>query len=373
MRAGLLALGLGTFAVGTDSFVLVGMLPQVAGSLHVSVPAGGQVIIAYALAHALLSPAVVAALRWPSRPVLLTGLGLLVLGNLLTGLAPGFGAVVACRILAALGGALFLPICTVTAVSTAPPPLRGRALTVVRGGSAAAAALGIPLGVVLARLADWRLAMYFVAGVGLLATLAIARYTPGIPATAPIHPARGLAPLADPRIGRSLLMTTLLFCGLFTPYSYASGLFHRGAPLALVLACWGAGALAGLLTSARLTDVLGSRRLIHLAALLSLTALALTPWSADRLPLALATALAWGFAATVPLIPIQHRLIAYNPAAAPFSILLTSTATYLGLALSATTGALLLTFASTHYLGPTAAALILLALALDHPLRASPA
>ncbi|MER5640334.1 MFS transporter [Kitasatospora sp. NPDC002227] len=370
MRAGLLALGLGTFAVGTDSFVLAGMLPQVARSLHVGIPVAGQAVIAYALVHALLSPAVVAALRWPSKPVMLTGLALLVLGNLLTALAPGFGLVVACRILAAVGGAVFLPIGTITAVSTVPPDRRGLALTTIRGGSTAAAALGIPVGVAFATLADWRLAMYLTASLGALAAAGVALLTPGIPAAPPIHPARGLSPLRDWRIGHTLLMATVLFCGLLTPYTYAAaGLFSPGLPLALLLSTWGTAALAGTLLSTRLTDRLGSRRLIRLASLTALATLTLTPLSAHHLPLALATTLAWGFAGAVLTVPIQHRLITYKPAAAPFSILLTSTTSYLALALAATLGALLLTFTTPTTLCLTAATLIACALALDSPRR----
>ncbi|WP_441245309.1 MFS transporter [Kitasatospora sp. McL0602] len=368
-RAGLLALALGTFAVGTDSFLLAGMLPQMAAALHVSIPVGGQVIIAYALAHALLSPAVVAALRWPSKPVMLAGLSLLVLGNVLTGLAPDFGLVVACRILAALGGAVFLPICTVTAVSTVPPHRRGFALSTVRGGSTAAAALGIPTGVAFATLADWRLAMYFVAALGALAAVCVALLTPGLPATAPIRPSRGLAPLADSRIGLTLLMTALVFCGLFTPYSYAAQLFHDGTGtdggrLALLLGAWGAAALTGALTSARLTDRLGARRVIRGCGLIGLINLALTPWSADRPLTALLAAVVWGYCGWVLIVPIQHRLIGFNPAAAPFSILLTSTACYTGLALSGAVGALLMTWTDARYLGPVAAAIMLIGLAV---------
>ena len=54
----LIVLAAGMFAVGTDSFVVAGILPQVAASLGVSIPLAGQMVTLYALSYAILSPTV---------------------------------------------------------------------------------------------------------------------------------------------------------------------------------------------------------------------------------------------------------------------------------------------------------------------------
>jgi MFS transporter, DHA1 family, inner membrane transport protein len=208
-----------TFAVGVDSFVMAGILPRLAASLRVSVATAGQLVTAYALAYAVLTP-VMATLTasWPRRRVLLTGLGVFVAGNAVPTLLPWFGVVLAGRVVAGLGGAMITPVALATAAAIAPPGRQGRALSVVVAGLSAATALGAPAGTALAGVGGWRLSMAFVAGLGLVALAAVATFTPvtaspTAAATSGVVGAAGLAlvgPAGLGPCGAALLVAALL-------------------------------------------------------------------------------------------------------------------------------------------------------------------
>src|SRR4029453_17794735 len=109
----LLVLASGMFAIGTDSFVVAGVLDQVSGSLGVPVALAGQMVTLYALSYALLSPVIATvAATWPRKRLLLTGLMIFVIGNVIPAVAPSIGLVLASRVIAGLGAAMFSPTAT---------------------------------------------------------------------------------------------------------------------------------------------------------------------------------------------------------------------------------------------------------------------
>ncbi|HYF21405.1 MAG TPA: MFS transporter, partial [Ramlibacter sp.] len=267
----LLLLAAGMFAIGTDSFVVAGVLPQVAASLGVSVTLAGQMITVYALSYALLSPVVAAAAAgWPRKRLLLAGMAVFIAGNVLSAAAPSIEVLFASRFLAGLGAAMFSPTATAAAASLVPPGQRGRALAVVVAGLAGATALGAPIGTFIGGWLDWRATMWFVAAVGVVAGLGLAWRLPAIPIAPAVNLATRLKPLADARVLLTLATTGLAFGGLFIVYSYIGLGFERatgGDPrvLAGLLLLWGIAATAGNLVAGRLTDRFGSRPIINAA------------------------------------------------------------------------------------------------------------
>src|ERR1700744_2065019 len=104
----LLVLALGMFALGTDSFVVAGVLPEISRHFHISIGAAGQMTTAYAITYALLAPLIAAvAAHIPRKAMLLTGLSIFVVANLITAESPSFGIAIASRILAGTGAAMF--------------------------------------------------------------------------------------------------------------------------------------------------------------------------------------------------------------------------------------------------------------------------
>ena len=130
-----IVLATGTFAVGTDAFVVTGFLPKMARTLDVSPQAAGQSVTVFAVAYAVLSP-VLATLtaRVPRRVLLVCALVVLGLANIGSALAPSYGVLVATRVLAAFGAASYTPNAGAAAAALVQPAQRARALAIVLGG-----------------------------------------------------------------------------------------------------------------------------------------------------------------------------------------------------------------------------------------------
>lgn len=150
-----LVLALGTFAVGTDAFIVSAFLPEMARELGVTTAMAGQSVTIFALAYALLAP-VIATLTatLPRRRLLMAALFFLGLANIGSALAPSLGVLIATRIAAAAAAATYTPNAGAVAAQLVGPEQRARALAIVIGGLSISTALGVPLGHVASTLFD---------------------------------------------------------------------------------------------------------------------------------------------------------------------------------------------------------------------------
>jgi predicted MFS family arabinose efflux permease len=365
----LAVLAICTFAVGVDGFVIAGILPGIAASTGVRIATAGQLVTAYALAYAVLTP-VMATLTaaWDRRRVLLTGLAVFVAGNAAPVALPWFGPLLAGRVVAGLGGAMITPVALAIAAAIAPERQRGRALAVVMAGLSAATALGAPAGTVLGAAGGWRLTLGFVALLGVVAAVGVAV---SMPATAP-PPRLGLrerlAPVADRRVALTLATALCAFAGLYTVYTYVGAVFDRasggsGTTLAVLLALWGLAATAGNLVAGALTDRYGPRRVIDACILVAAVNFAFLPWTGRHLATAMLAMAVWGASGWGIVVPNVHRLLGIVPAQAPLLNALHSTAIYLAASASGIIGAAGLVVAGADGLGPLGATLLIAGLA----------
>ncbi len=340
----LLPLALATFAVGTDSYVIAGLLPSIAADLGVSTPAAGQLMTVFALTMALSAP-VMGALtsRLDRRSALLIALGVFVVGNAVTALGTSYEVVMAARIVTAVGAGVITSVASSTAAAIVPPERRGRALAFVLGGLTSAIALGLPLGTLIGR-ADWHITLWAVAGIGLLAAVGIAASLPRVTLPAASLPDR-LRPLKQGRVLALLAVTSLAFLGAYVLYTYIAPAVRDATGgneslLTLILLAWGVGTLAGNIAAGRLVDRHDSTRVLTGTLALATLALALTPLATRAFASGLVWAAVWGVTVGVIVVPQQHRLIALSPAAAPLLLGLNSSALYVGIALGGGFGGL---------------------------------
>ena len=153
MRIRMLSLALGTFAIGTDGFVIAGILPEIARGLKVPVSTAGFLITIFAWAYALGSPVLATMTgKLERKRLLLASMVVFVAANVLAAFATSFGILVGARVLAAFGSALYTPAALAVAVSLAPVEKRGRALALVLAGLTVATVLGVPAWSCAARL-----------------------------------------------------------------------------------------------------------------------------------------------------------------------------------------------------------------------------
>ncbi|MFD9973372.1 MFS transporter [Streptomyces sp. NPDC059017] len=309
MPLALLALAVSAFGIGTTEFVMMGLLPNVAEDLGTSVPTAGQLVSAYAIGVVIGAPLLTAlGSRVPRRRMLLLLMALFTVGNLASALAPGFGTLVAGRVLAGLPHGAFFGVGAVVAARLVAPGRQARAVATMFLGLTVANIVGVPAATLLGQHLGWRATFLVVTAIGLVAMAALARLVPQLPVESHQGIARELRALGNRQVILGLLTAVLGFAGVFAVYSYLASMTTEVMGLGetsvtLVLALFGIGMTLGALAAGPLTDrALRPTLYGSLAALaLVLVAFRLTahiPW------LALVTVVvlgAVGFMTTTPL------------------------------------------------------------------------
>ena len=281
----LVILACGMFAIGTDSFVIAGILPRISQDLNVDVGMAGQLITAYALSYAIATPIAAALTSGLARErVLLAGLVVFALGNVATAFAPDIYSALLGRAISGLGAAIFAPAASATAVALTDPGRRGHALAYMMVGLSSATALGAPMGTALSEFFDWRTIIALIACLGAVVALGVSVSIRNVGLPKPIAMRDRISPLGDAHVAGALLATFLVLAGLYTVYSYISVVFlpvtkGDGSILAMLLSVWGLGAIAGSLAAGRLTDTYGSRAIVNMTLVCLAVDIAVLYWT----------------------------------------------------------------------------------------------
>jgi len=358
-------LALGTFAVGTEGFMIAALLPGIAGDLAVSLQAAGQLVTVFALTYAVSSPLLTALTgNVNRRKLLILSMAAFAGANIIAAVAPGYWFLLGARILLALSAGLYVPSANALAGVLVPPERRGRALAIVGGGISLAVAIGVPMGAFIGSHFGWRMTFL---GVAVLAAIALSGLLigmprgigAGLPATSL---GERLAVVRRPGAFAALMVTTVWAVGGYAVYTYIAPLLaaagFEGAGIGYVLFLWGATAFVGLFLGGMANDKFGGRRVI--TAALPIMALALISLSVSASYLSVSEALlpvliaigiwgltGWGF------FPAQQvRLIGISGLrAAPVILSLNASFMYLGFSLGAVLGSFTLTRGSVADLG----------------------
>ena len=351
----LLTLALGMFALGTDTFVIAGVLPRIADEFGVDIGVAGQLTTLYAIAYALLSPTIAGlAASLPRKQLMLSGLGIFILANLATALAPNFTVALISRILAGLGAAMYAPTATGTGATIVAPERRGQAIAVIIAGLTAATALGSPIGTVIGGLSDWRWTMYFVSSVGVVAALGILLLLKDVPLPPQVGLAARLQPLRESRVGWTLATTFLAMLGNFIVYIYFSVVFDRvlGNPYVFgaLLVVWGTSGTMTNIVLSRFLDQVSPSKVVSAMFVIQLIDMAIMPWTSANLATAFVAVAVWGATGWGIQGPQQYRLVNMGPAIAPILLGLNTAGTYLGVTVAGILGAVGIHAFGAHYL-----------------------
>lgn len=363
-------LALGSFAIGTDTFVVAGVLRRLGSDLHVSLVEAGQLVTVFAVTFGVLAPVLAAVTARVARRTLLLGaLALFAAANVGSALAPGFAVLLATRALAAAGAALYTPVAAAAAVTLVVPERRGRALAVVLGGTTAATVLGVPVGTYVGNAVGWQGSFGLVAVLAAIAWAVLAARLPALP-TPPIATLQArVAVLADRRVLGVIATTVLLFLGGFTVYTYVGQVVAEntgvtGTGLTWLLVVFGVFGVAGNALGGRLTDRFGPDVVLLGGLLVFAVALLVVPVATRSLPGTVAVLAVWALSAWSLTVPQQHRLVAIAPQAAQVAIGLNSAAVFLGIGAAGAFGGLALAHVAAPELGYVGGAVVLVAWAV---------
>lgn len=372
-------LALGTFAIGTDNFIVAGVLPLMAEDLRISLALAGIQATVFSLVYAFGAPVLASMTeRFERKTVLLTSMGLFAVANVGTALVPDFVSLLIMRALAAAAAAVFSPIAAAMAAELSLERHRGKAISVVTGGLTVSLVLGVPIGAVIAEWANWRAGFGFVAALGVFCMLGIAVALPKLEGSAagPRFLER-FRPAGQADVALALTQSLVIIGSTFIAFTYLAGIVYdlhvAGRQLAAVfLLVYGVAAIAGNMLGGRLADRIGAlattKRVVAVLAV-SLGALSVAAWlapgSAALITAGVAIA-AWGMSGWA-FTPAQFsRLAQMCPRQMPMVFALNTSAIYIGAALGAAAGGIVVSSLSVAHLGWVGAAGVLLGLLLLH-------
>lgn len=260
MPLALLALAISAFGIGTTEFVMMGLLPNVSHDLGTSVPTAGYLVSAYALGVVVGAPLLTSlGARIPRKRMLVLLMGLFTVGNLASALAPGFGTLLAGRVLAGLPHGAFFGVGAVVAARLVTEDRKARAVATMFLGLTVANIVGVPAGTALGQALGWRATFLVVTAVGLVSMAALWALIPQLPAEAQQGVRHELRALRSRQVLLGLATAVFGFGGVFAVYSYLASVMTQVTGLAQtsvtwVLALFGIGMTLGALIAGPLTD-----------------------------------------------------------------------------------------------------------------------
>ncbi len=264
----LFALALGSFCIGTSEFASMGVLQLFADSLDISIPVATNAITAYAFGVVIGAPLVtLAAARLNRKSLLLALLGLFIVGNVLSALAANLEMFAIARFISGMPQGAYFGAGALVASYIVGPGHGGKAFALVMTGLTVATIIGSPLATFLGQNLGWRNTYFAVAGVGVLALMALWAWVPRTDALNGGAIVQELSSLRRGSVWIMMLVAALGVASIFAVYTFIGPFvtnvaFIDPAWIPLALALFGIGMTTGNLIGGRLADRYPSRGLI---------------------------------------------------------------------------------------------------------------
>lgn len=311
----ILALAIASFCIGTTEFVIMGLLPEVAADLGVSIPNAGLLVTGYALGVVIGAPIIaIATASLPRKPVLIGLAMLFVIGNLFCAVAPNYWMLMIARVVTAFGHGAFFGIGSVVAANLVPRHKRASAIALMFAGLTLANILGVPAGTALGEAFGWRATFFAVVAIGIAAVIAIAVL---VPANKDEQKGGGILSeikvLGKLQVWLAMLISALASAGLFAVFTYIKPILTdvSGIPtstVTFVLLLFGAGMTVGNIVGGKLADWKLMPTVIGTLVALMFTHALLAEVSGNTIA-AVAVIFLWGVLTFVIVPPLQMRVV----------------------------------------------------------------
>lgn len=314
MPLAILALAISAFAVGTTEFVIMGLLSDVAADLSVSVPVAGYLVSGYALgvvAGAL--PLAALTTRFPRRAVLVLLMAVFVVGNLLAGVAPGYGLLMSARVLVSLAHGAFFGVAAVTAADLVAPARRASAISLIFSGMTVSTILGVPLGTLIGQHFGWRTTFLSVALIGFVGLLSILVLLPAQPRPSGGGLRAELGAFRRKQVWITLTVTMLVSAAIFASFTYIEPMLVKVSGFApsavtVILMLYGIGMSVGNLLGGHLAGKFPVATL-HGTLIVLAVLLAVFAYSIHFRTPAVITLTLLGLCGTAAIPTLQHRIM----------------------------------------------------------------
>jgi DHA1 family inner membrane transport protein len=315
LNPGLIALSVGAFGIGVTEFAPMGLLPVIAGDLHVSIPAAGLLISAYALGVMIGAPLMTLTTgRVPRRTLLIALAGIFTLGNLLAAMSTGYGMLLVARIVTSFNHGAFFGVGSIVAAGLVPPQRRAGAVAAMFMGLTIANVIGVPLATWAGEHLGWRMSFLGISGLGVATMVALRLTLPVLPAPIGGNAMAELRVLARGRVLGALALTVVGSSAMFTVFTYIAPILRDATHASLgfvtaMLVTYGLGLTAGNWLGGRFADRSVDRTLIITLASLAIILVAFAMLMPFAAPTAILVFL-WGVASFALVPPLQVRVMA---------------------------------------------------------------
>ncbi|AXO12920.1 MFS transporter [Thalassospira indica] len=371
----ILALALASFGIGTTEFVIMGLLPDVALDLGVSIPDAGLLVTGYALGVTFGAPFLaIATARMDRRRALLLLISIFILGNFLCAIAPDYWLLMAARVVTAFCHGAFFGLGAVVASNLVAPHKRVQAIALMFSGLTLANVLGVPFGTALGQELGWRSTFWAVVAIGVVAASALYVVLPRQIATSTGSLWLEAKSLGKKQVLLAMLISVLASASLFSVFTYITPMLQEitgitPRQVTYVLLLFGVGLTVGNYIGGRLGDWRLMPAIIMAFALLIAILALFTETLTSVIP-AVATVMLWGVVAFALVSPLQMRVVNEASDAPNLASTLNQGAFNLGNAAGAWFGGIAITQGVSYqhipWLGAGIAVLALLATVWSH-------
>ena len=340
-------LTIGMFALGMDAYIVAGLIPSISKSFNKSSSAIGQGVTVFTLFFSISAPIFSTILaKSPVKKILIIALSVFTLSNIITAISMNYMLYIVSRAIAGLGAGVFSPIAISASNHLVSEKNKGKAIAFTVGGMSVGTVIGVPLGLEIANISNWRFAMLIIIVISFIALISISILMPKFKIETPPNLKDRFQLFLNKHVLRVISVTLCAAIASLGLYTYLADIIKTNTDtknLTYYLTAWGIGGLIGSFGIGFIIDRFKNTRFVMLIILILLAlSFSLIPISINLPILGLIPFILWGAMGWATQAPQQHILLKKHPEYGGSAVVLNSSINYLGSAMGSAIGGIIL-------------------------------
>ena len=340
-------LTIGMFALGMDAYIVAGLIPSISKSFNKSSSAIGQGVTVFTLFFSISAPIFSTILaKSPVKKILIIAFSIFTLANIITAISMNYMLYIVSRAIAGLGAGVSSPIAISASNHLVSEKNKGKAIAFTVGGMSVGTVIGVPLGLEIANISNWRFAMLVIIVISFIALISISILMPKFKIEAPPNLKDRFQLFLNKHVLRVISVTLCAAIASLGLYTYLADIIKTNTDtknLTHYLTAWGIGGLIGSFGIGFIIDRFKNTRFVMLIILILLAlSFGLIPISINLPILGLIPFILWGAMGWATQAPQQHILLKKHPEYGGSAVALNSSINYLGSAMGSAIGGIIL-------------------------------
>ena len=340
-------LTIGMFALGMDAYIVAGLIPSISKSFNKSNSAIGQGVTVFTLFFSISAPIFSTILaKSPVKKILIIAFSIFTLANIITAISMNYMLYIVSRAIAGLGAGVSSPIAISASNHLVSEKHKGKAIAFTVGGMSVGTVIGVPLGLEIANISNWRFAMLVIIVISFIALISISILMPKFKIEAPPNLKDRFQLFLNKHVLRVISVTLCAAIASLGLYTYLADIIKTNTDtknLTHYLTAWGIGGLIGSFGIGFIIDRFKNTRFVMLIILILLAlSFGLIPISINLPILGLIPFILWGAMGWATQAPQQHILLKKHPEYGGSAVALNSSINYLGSAMGSAIGGIIL-------------------------------